>query len=318
MKICSKRRILQYCITNIITFVVKKIVAMKNKSSQIDLLMMKERIPIDSIGDDIILLNDISMVPFFDYPTKIDYAVACICLKGSIEGTINLKPVSIAGNDTAIILPGQIIQYSYISDDFSGLMLVMSERFIDNLEISIKDSVSVLLYLKENHVIRLAPDEAKLLLKYYDILLHTVRMPHITNRLEIIRLLLHALFHIINDFRQLLEESNPQKTKREWLFDAFYNLVLAHYKESRKTEFYAEKLCLTPKYLSAVIKETTGKSVTEWITNYVILEAKSLLKTSNMTIQQISDELHFANQSFFGKFFKRITGTSPKEYKRKG
>ena len=291
---------------------------MQNKSSKIDLLLMKEHIPIYSIGDDIILLNNISMVPFFDYPTKIDYAVACICLKGSIKGTINLKPVSISENDTAIVLPGQIIQYSYISGDFSGLMFALSERFTDNLEMSIKDSVSVLLYLKENPVIRLTPDEIELLLKYYDILLHTVRMPHITNRLEIIRLLLQALFYIINDFRQLRKENSRQKTKREWLFDAFYSLVLTHYKESRKTEFYAEKLCLTPKYLSAVIKDTSGKSVTEWITNYVILEAKSLLRSSNMTIQQISDELNFANQSFFGKFFKRVTGMSPREYKGKG
>jgi len=318
MNICPKRRIFKKSYRKYYYFYGQKKLAMKNKLSQIDLFQLRENIPIDSIGDDIILLNDISMVPFFDYPTKVDCSVACICLKGSIEGTINLKAVSISENDTAIILPGQIIQYSYVSEDFSGLMFILSERFTSNLEMSIKDSVSVLLYLKENPVIHLAPDEIELLLKYYDIMLCTIRMPHITNRLDIIRLLLQALFYIVNDFRQLREKSGSRKTKREWLFDAFYNLVLTNYKESRKTEFYAEKLCLTSKYLSTVIKETTGKSVTEWITNYVILEAKSLLKTSNMTIQQISDELHFANQSFFGKFFKRTTGMSPKEYKSKG
>ena len=288
------------------------------KSSKIDLFQLREFLPIASIGDDILMLNDISMVPFFDYPTKVDYAVSCICLKGRIEGTINLKPVSITEHDTAIVLPGQIIQYSYVSDDFSGLMFIMSERFTDNLEMSIKDSVSVLLYLREHPVIHLAPDEIDIVLKYYDILLHTIKMPHNTHRLEIIRLLLQALFYIINDFRQLIEKSDQQKSKREWLFDAFYRLVLAHYKESRKTDFYAQKLCLTPKYLSAVIKQTSGKSVSEWIENYVTLEAKSLLKTSNLSIQQISDELNFANQSFFGKFFKRTTGMSPQEYKKKG
>lgn len=291
---------------------------MKYKSSQLDLYHIKENIPKDSIGDDIVMLNNISMVPFFDYPTKIDYAVVCLCLKGRIDGTINLKPVSFSENAFAIILPGQIVQYTHISDDFSGLLFVMSERFTNNLELSIKDSVSIFIYLKENPVICLASNEIEHLLKYYDILLSTVRMPSNTNRLEIIRLLLQAVLYVVNDYRQLQEKRDSQKSKQEWLFDAFYNLVLTHYKDSRKTEFYAEKLYLTPKYLSSVIKEITGKSVPEWINNYVILEAKSLLKSSKMTIQQISDELNFANQSFFGKFFKRITGMSPKEYKEKG
>ena len=291
---------------------------MKNKTSGIDLFQLRENLPQDAIGDDIILLNDISMVPLFDYPTKIDFAVGCICLKGRIDGTINLKPISFSENDVAFVLPGQILQYTYVSDDFSGLLLVLSERFTNNLEMSIRDSVSVLLYLKENPVIHLAHDEIETLLTYYDILIRTMRMPHNTHRLDIIRLLIQAMFYIINDFRQLREKSNLLKSKSEWLFDAFYNLVLTNYKVSRKTTFYAEKLCLTPKYLSAVIKETTGKTVSDWISEYVILEAKSLLKTSNLSIQQISDELNFANQSFFGKFFKRITGLSPKEYKEKG
>ncbi|MDR1673524.1 MAG: helix-turn-helix domain-containing protein, partial [Bacteroidales bacterium] len=77
------------------------------------------------------------------------------------------------------------------------------------------------------------------------------------------------------------------------------------------------KLCLTSKHLSAVIKKTTGKSAFEWINDYVILEAKSLLRATNMTVQQISEELNFANQSFFGKFFKRAVGVSPKEYRQK-
>ena len=121
-----------------------------------------------------------------------------------------------------------------------------------------------------------------------------------------------ALFY---NFQQIQGKIIVTKTKRDDLFEAFYNLLLAHYKESREVGFYADKLCLTPKYLSAVIKDLTGKSAFEWINDYVTLEAKALLKSTNMTIQQISDELNFANQSFFGKYFKRLTGVSPKEYR---
>ena len=69
-------------------------------------------------------------------------------------------------------------------------------------------------------------------------------------------------------------------------------------------------------YLSTVIKNVSGKTAAEWIDDYVILEAKSLLKSTNLTIQQISDGLNFPSQSFFGKYFKRQTGISPKEYKK--
>lgn len=95
----------------------------------------------------------------------------------------------------------------------------------------------------------------------------------------------------------------------------FLSLAKEHYKEQRGVKFYADKLCITPKYLSFLIKERSGKSCNEWIDDYVVLEAKALLKSTNMTIQQIADELNFPSQSFFGKYFKRIVELSPKEYR---
>ena len=80
-------------------------------------------------------------------------------------------------------------------------------------------------------------------------------------------------------------------------------------------EFYAYQLCITPKHLSKVIKQTTHKNANDWIDEHVILEAKALLKSTNMTTQQISEELNFSDQLFFGKYFRRHTGMSPKEYK---
>jgi len=95
-------------------------------------------------------------------------------------------------------------------------------------------------------------------------------------------------------------------------------LVENHYKEHRGLEFYADKLFITPKHLSKVVKTTSGKPANEWIDEYVVLEAKALLKSTNMTVEQISNELNFPSQSFFGKYFKRVTGMSPREYKGKG
>jgi len=70
--------------------------------------------------------------------------------------------------------------------------------------------------------------------------------------------------------------------------------------------------------MSRTLRETSGKSANDLIYEHVTLEAKALLKSTSMTIQQISDELNFPSQSFFGKYFKRVTGMSPKEYKYNG
>ena len=84
----------------------------------------------------------------------------------------------------------------------------------------------------------------------------------------------------------------------------------------RSVSFYSNKMFLTAKHLSTVVKEVSGKTASEWIDSLVILEAKALLKSSELSIQEIADELHFANQSFFGKYFKHHTGMAPKEYRR--
>ena len=89
-----------------------------------------------------------------------------------------------------------------------------------------------------------------------------------------------------------------------------------HSKHERSVNFYADKLSLTPHYQSSVIRETSGQAVLQWINQAVILEAKVLLKHSNLLVFQISDELNFPNPSFFSKFFKRMTGMTPAEYQK--
>lgn len=97
----------------------------------------------------------------------------------------------------------------------------------------------------------------------------------------------------------------------------FIDLLESHFREERAVNFYAERLFVTPKHLSAVLKEISGQTAGEWIDQRVILEAKLLLRTTGMNIQEISTALNFSNQSFFGKYFKHLTGISPREYRTK-
>ena len=111
----------------------------------------------------------------------------------------------------------------------------------------------------------------------------------------------------------VIEEKVSSRSRM--LADQFLKLVSQYHTEYRNVGFYADKLCLTPKYLSRVIKSVTGRSAPEWIDAYVILEAKNLLKYSGLAIKEIVYRLNFPNQSVFYKFFKARTGMTPSEYR---
>ena len=100
------------------------------------------------------------------------------------------------------------------------------------------------------------------------------------------------------------------------LIAKFRQVLQANYLHERKLEFYADKLSVTTKYLSAAVKKNTGKSAGEWISEMITLEAKVLLQNRSLTVSQISSQLSFLDQSVFGKFFKSNAGMSPVEYRR--
>ena len=111
------------------------------------------------------------------------------------------------------------------------------------------------------------------------------------------------------------EKSEPL-THREEIFHQFLRLLFRHYKKERTIKFYAGKLLLSPSHLSKVINEVSPKSVSQWIDEMVIMSAKAMLKSSDMTVAQIAEELNFANPSFFGTFFKKRTNLTPLQYKQ--
>ena len=116
---------------------------------------------------------------------------------------------------------------------------------------------------------------------------------------------------------QIQEQLNTDsvKSRKELIFAEFTKQLLLHYRQERSVKFYADQLHITPKYLSALIKDISGRTAAEWIDSYVIIEAKNLLKFSNMNIQEIAYSLNFDTQSFFGKYFKQHTGYSPSQFK---
>jgi AraC-like DNA-binding protein len=274
---------------------------------------LKDHENVYSIGKDFFLMDNIIHTgSIYNHPFIVDSVNAVICLKGITRGKINLKSYETKAPCMVIILPEQILEYEYISDDFEGLSIIMSKRFTESL--NIEESFSTFVSVRDNPCIPLNENELKAMRGYYSMMKNTIEAKENPFRLEIAKHLTKAFFYGAGYYFHKLK-NDTTKNKNEQLAENFIRFVQANFKEERGVEFYAEKLCLNAKYMSTIIKQTSGKSAGEWIDDRVMLEVKALLKSTNMTIQQIADELNFPTQSSFGKYFKRLAGVSPKEYR---
>jgi AraC family transcriptional regulator, transcriptional activator of pobA len=270
---------------------------------------------IDNFEDKLTLLENPAYKSVVNHPVKLNAVVSIICTKGHIDGTLNLKKFTAKAPCLFIVLADQILQCDYFSDDFSGLSIIMSKSFLEDLFVDIQVSMPLFRSVLDNPWILLNQEELKSMLEYFFLLQRTVRRKENPNLQETLKHITLGFFYGIG-YRFHMDSEESQKSKQDILVEKFLAIVKENYRKQRMIEFYSEKLFLTPKHLSRVIKVRSGKSAGEWIEDHVMLEAMALLKSTDKTIQQISDELNFQSQSFFGKYFKRRTGISPKEYRK--
>lgn len=131
-----------------------------------------------------------------------------------------------------------------------------------------------------------------------------------------IQVLLYDAYYYFETATDKSNAPNKKSTRKDEIFDKFIKTVHKDYRTHRSIMHYADMLCISPKYLSQIVMQVSGRLAGEWITDYVILEAKAMLKSRKYTIQQISDALNFTNQSFFGRYFKEKVGCSPSAYQK--
>jgi len=270
---------------------------------------------IDNFENKITLLENPSYKSVINHPVKLNEVVTIICKKGYMDGTLNLKKFKAKAPCLFIVLADQILQCDYFSDDFSGLTIIMSKSFLENSFSDIHVTMPLFRSVHDNPWVQLNQEEMKSLVEYFFLLQRIIRRKENPNMQETIKHLMLAFFYATG-YRFYKVRDEFRKSKQDILVEKFLAFVKENYRTQRMIEFYSEKLFLTPKHLSRVIKVRSGKSAGEWIEDHVMLEAMALLKSTDKTIQQISDDLNFPSQSFFGKYFKRRVGISPKEYRK--
>ncbi|WP_455586396.1 helix-turn-helix domain-containing protein [Bacteroides sp.] len=234
-------------------------------------------------------------------------------LKGSARVSINLIEYDICQGMVVVAPPNSIVQIIQFTPEYDFQAIVPGSNI---LSATAKEDLTEYFYLKRSIVLHLTDAEWKEMGMYFSLIWKTVQES--TFRREIIQHLLAALLYNIRYIQKRYQKTvTEQPSHQEEIFRRFIALVNEHSKSERTVGFYADKLCLTPRYLNTVIRQTSRQTVMEWINQAVILEAQVLLKHSDLLVYQIADELHFPNPSFFCKFFKKRTGMTPQEYQKK-
>lgn len=282
-----------------------------------ELLTMAGREEKGLLRECVTIISDSNMQLCF--PCRIDAFIVGIGTAGETTVSYNLREYTIKKDSMFVFSPQNILQAEH-SEGFRAHVLVMTRELLQRINIDTRHIMPVLLQFGAHPCIGLLQEESRSLRNFFSLVGQEVQAPETEFSHDIVSELIAATIYKIGAILHRYIAEHPEikrqpQTRAEEYFKQFMELLGEHFKQERSVGFYAQKLCITPKYLTTLVKHISGKSVSEWIDIYVVTEAKTLLKYSAKSIQEISYLLNFPNQSFFGSYFKRITGMSPSQYK---
>lgn len=281
--------------------------------------MKKPTHPLDKMRDQIMerglmLFDNINRVPIYEKPYVSPFIVFCLNHQGWLKVIYDSQQKEFHQHDLAVIPPGHVMQAQKSSDDYLVSLLVISPRFLEKLRLFRPSSHEHIYH--NDLAFHLNDEQYKGIFGYFQMLNaislsnHLEREVLLANQFEIGARLIE-IYHRENGMVTSQESHSVQE-----LFRRFQYAIVNHFHESREVQYYANLLCLSPKYFGSIIKEHTGVSASDWISRYVIINAKSLLRHSqDLNIQQISYELGFPDPAAFTRYFKANAGISPKEYR---
>ena len=268
-----------------------------------------------------IAANSASEMEIFRFPSRLNALIIGVGTEGETSLTSNLQEFRLKKDSLFIFSPKHILQVQS-NNRFKAHLIVIAPDFLKRINIDTKRIMPLFLQFVSLPCMELTQAESQSLRSFISMVEQELKGSETDFSSEIIGGLIAATIYKVGDIlthylTEHPEVDSPIHNRAEEYFRQFTELLGEHYKHERSVGFYARQLCITPKYLTTLIKRISGKSVSEWIDNYVILEAKTLLKYSNMSVQEIAYYLNFPNQSFFGSYFKRNAGMSPSQYKAK-
>lgn len=232
---------------------------------------------------------------------------------GNGEIVIDGKRYRLSSNNLVILPENHII--SPITPALMEQVSIIAVSIDYILSMPSPIDTNIFSYSRYISAIRVADDKFDDLMSYYKFI-YKETLEESKYKAEIIRSIFYALIlEIIAEYEKIFLIDTTRDIKADNLSDSFFRLLAANYRRYRSVQFYAEQLNLTPKYLSTAIKRVTGRPMLDWIHEAILIDAKMLLRTTDMTVQQIAEQLNFSSSSAFVQFVKKHTGHTPTELK---
>lgn len=251
------------------------------------------------------------------FPLYVDAMMLILVKEGTSRIGIDLIEYDVCKDSLIVLQPKNYIFLSTCSEHCEAHVIACSRQVIEEVIPKLTDVLPMLLLHRTVPVSQLTPSQAERLDSYYEFIASKLCQPSgMFLKQKIMRLLQAALYEMLDIQSESIGNTLCTHTRQEEIMAKFIIAVTENFRRERQVSYYADMLCITAKHLSAVVKKISGRSAGEWIDNYVVMEAKVLLKTTDLSIQEVSDKLNFKNQSFFGKFFKHLTGMTPTEYRK--
>lgn len=269
--------------------------------------------------EEIIIIDRIKNIPTSNLPAiRTESFIALLCLNGNSSLLVNNNAYEVNQNDLLICSPYTIIKPKTSSSCFECIGLSLSEEYIKQIMLISSDSWKFKEFIENNPILPLSEEKCTVFQQYYDLLRSKLTGTPIKHQKELTNALLQAFIYEFHDsLEPFVNLNSPSQVfnSANNLFNAFIDLLSSSYPKKRSVNYYAEKLFVSPKYLSSICKGKCGEPASKLIKDYVTRDIKYLLKCPDKSIKEIANELEFSNLSFFGKYVKNQLGISPKQFR---
>ncbi|WP_373138517.1 helix-turn-helix domain-containing protein [Bacteroides finegoldii] len=261
--------------------------------------------------------TDENLSPVMHHLWKLEGGAIYFCRKGWAHATINLKDYEIVENTQVVLLPGTIIRINGCSSDFTASFFGFPKEMF--MEACMRFEPIFFRFIKEQPCYVLPQENTGAIngLIRATTAIYNDRENRFRNQIAKNHLQSFMLDIYDKCYRYFGKHKIEGGTRQDEIFKSFVSLVHEHCASQREVSFYADKLCISTKYLTGICKAVTGDSAKKIIDDFAILEIKVLLQSTELTVQEIADRLGFPDQSYLGRYFKRHEGMSPKEYQSK-
>lgn len=273
--------------------------------------------PIITTPEEQFVVGESDFAFFNNYACRCDGGAILFCRKGSAQATVNQYQGEMRRNTLVLVLPGSLLMLTDRTEDFRVSFCAFSRDLF--AEAAFRLEPSFFHALRETPITYPPARIVEGTVIWFQMAAYTFRDRNNIFRNSIIRnRLQNVLMEIYDKVQRFadLQQQTPETTTRQTeLFHRFVGLVHENCSHAREVSFYADKLCISTRYLSTIVRGIAHSSAKEFIDRAVLLEIKMLLQSTDLSVQEIAYRLHFPDQSYLGRYFKKHTGESPTEYR---